>query len=200
MFGYSKKNSILIVSLAVTAVLVIIIFIIGIGGVKQVSGFSLGPENNPSYSTDVLSIYGPNYFFPYAEASTYITTPYANYMENFTIYESVDNSTWVQVPVSDTIHYTKIGVVSLNDVNIKIYEKVYFQWDNITVENRTVTINDFADSLDGRFQFNPLPTPQTLVIFTLLMIGVFSFVLQIMDFLYRNKPETESTEIDYLTV
>ena len=56
MFGYSKKNSILIVSLAVTAVLVIIIFIIGIGGIKHVSGFLLGPENNPSYSTDVLSI------------------------------------------------------------------------------------------------------------------------------------------------
>jgi len=163
--------------------------------VTNVTGFSFAPSNDASYTSIVVNTSGPNYFFPDANLYAYITNPYAKYVENFTVYESTDNSTWVQIPISDNPNiFTKIGTVPLNGFSTTIYYKIYFPIQNLLVlQNQTLSFYQFGESFVNGYLLNPLPTPQTTVIFILLIIAVFSFVLQIVDFLFRNEAKTDSS-------
>ena len=156
----------------------------------------------------MLKTTGPSYFFPSAYVDASITTPYAEYLENFTVYESTDNSTWVQVPIQMPNQFifntVQIGNVPLNGFSIPIYFKVYFPYQNITVQNQTVLFSDFVKSLTFETFVTPFLTPQAWVIFILLIIAVFSFVLQIADFLLRDEEKKiepynskESSSIGY---
>jgi hypothetical protein len=185
------KYSVLLISVVVTVILVIILFVVGTVGIINATDYSFGTNTNPSYSLDTINTRGPNYFFPYADVYTYVYSPYAKYIENFTFYESTDNSTWFKVPISDTKDYIKIGTASLNGFSTTIYQKIYFQYENITIQNQTVSTADM--SFVSQYYFSSLPTPQTLVIFILLTIAVFSFVLQIVDFLFRDEAKIDSS-------
>ena len=158
--------------------------------VTNATGFSFAPTSNASYTFITIKTTGPNYFFPRADVYTAITTPYAKYAENFTVYGSTDNSTWVQIPiqipVQDTFSAVQIGTAPLNGFSFTIYYKIYFPYQNITVQNQTLTFFQFGESINNRLIFSPSPTPETTVIFILLIIAVFSFVLQIVDFVFRN--------------
>jgi hypothetical protein len=68
-----------------------------------------------------------------------------------------------------------------------IYYKIYFPIQIITVQNQTMSFYQFGMSFGNKFLFTPSPTPQTTIIFILLTIAVFSFVLQIVDFLFRDE-------------
>ena len=172
--------------------------VVGAGGIANFSDWSVNQYSFPYYSSFSINTKGPNYFYPYAEVSTYITSPYAQYAVNFTFYDSVDNSTWVQIPLSDNSNnFTVIGKAPLNSFAIPIYEKLYFPYQNITVQNKTISYEDFTQSIKEQYEYKPLFTPQTTVIFILIIIAVFSFVLQIVDFLFRNeekKPETSNSK------
>jgi hypothetical protein len=117
---------------------------VGTFEITNATGFSFAPSSTASYESSVFKTTGPNYFFPSAYFETYITTPYAKYAENFTVYASIDNSTWVQIPIEMPnqviVTATQIGSTPLNGFSIPIYYKVYFPYQNITVQNQTVII------------------------------------------------------------
>jgi hypothetical protein len=129
---------------------------------------------------------GPSYFFPSADVSVSLTNPYAKYIENVTVYYSINNSTWVQIPFSNTPNYTKIGTVPLNSFSIPIYLKIYFQTQDVKPQNQTVPFADVIISFHDEIEFTPLIGSQGCVIFIVLGIAVFSFVLQILDFLTKD--------------
>ena len=79
----------------------------------------------------------------------------------------------------------------LNGFSTMIYYKIYFPIQIIKVQNQTLSFYQFGMSFSNSFLFIPSPTPQTTVIFILLTIAVFSFVLQIVDFLFRNEEEKQ---------
>jgi hypothetical protein len=92
--------------------------------------------------------------------------------------------------LSDTSTYTKIETVPLNGFDVTIYQKVIFQIQDVKIQNQTVPFMKAVASFVEGASFNPLPTPQTWVIFILLGIAVFSFVLQILDFWTKRDSES----------
>ncbi len=181
-----RKYSILVKSTIVTAFLVGALFWLGGSSVNTITPAHFDYSNNPTFSSNTVITNGPSYFFPNAYASFSVTNPYAKYMDNFTYYISIDNVTWVQVPIVNTTSYTTIEKVPLSGFNFTLYQKIDFRTQDFFSLNQTIPMDKIINSFNNTLTLSPIPTPESIVISILLVIAVFSFILQIIDFLSKN--------------
>ena len=66
------KDSVLGISAVATSILVLIVLLFLVkGGITEVTDWSINPYSYPYYSSYSAYTRGPNYFFPYADLSTY---------------------------------------------------------------------------------------------------------------------------------
>ncbi|MGD0979575.1 MAG: hypothetical protein ABR962_10620 [Candidatus Bathyarchaeia archaeon] len=184
-----RKIKVFLLSAVITTILLLVIFLIGESGLTSSTPFVI-ENTSPCYSSSNIDTRGPSYFFPSADVSVSLTNPYAKYIENLTVYYSINNSTWVQVPFSDTPNYTRIGTVPLDSFSIPVYLKVSFQIQDVEMQNQTVPFVTVLRNFHNDIAFTPLISSQTWVIFILLGIATFSFVLQILDFLTKDDKES----------
>jgi hypothetical protein len=122
-----RKTEVLLTSGIVTFFLILFVYVIGVGGITGSTPINFNYSPNPYYTSFTISTMGPSYFFTYASVSISLTNPYAEYIRNFTVYDSLDNFSWILIPISNTSTYTNIGTTPLNGFGVKIYQKIIYQ-------------------------------------------------------------------------
>jgi hypothetical protein len=184
----SKKTKIFGLSLALTIILLIVILAVGTYKYNRIMGSLVIPSsetNEPFYQTLDISSTGPNYFFPYVTVSESLTSKYYKAIANFSLSMSVDNSTWIKVPLSNEVKSVEIGIIPANSFTSTIYVKTYFPTQNVIVQNQTIPLIDVINSFHGVITITPYFTPQSWVILILLLVAVFSFILKILEFIFK---------------
>jgi hypothetical protein len=158
------------------------------------TGFKV--SNEPSYFYLQINGTGPNYFYPVAYVNVSCSNPYANEIGTFECYMSLDNSSWTDIPFSTVPKIVELGDIQLNSLSTKIYVKCYFPPQS--VQNQTASAQTIEQSFRASVNIDAPYTFQTAIITTLLDIALFSFFLQILDFLFdrntKNKHQNNQTE------
>jgi hypothetical protein len=92
-----------------------------------------------------------------------------------------DNVSWVEIPLLNVSKLTDVGIATMDAFDLNVYTRFYFPPQNQTASASII------QSFDLIIEVDPLYTPQTWVIIVLLCIAIFSFTLQILDFLFKKE-------------
>jgi hypothetical protein len=176
----------MILSFVSAIVFVIALMAVGRTNIKS-SGSALFGTNLTVYSSVEIESTGPNYFYPNAEIFAYFESPYADALKNVDYWMSLDNSSWVKVPFSGVRQEVSIGKTSLNGFPNTVYFKCYCPEENVTVQGRSESIVELLNSSTWGIFYTSIFTSQSLVLMLLVGIAVFSFLLQILDFMTRER-------------
>jgi hypothetical protein len=183
----TRKVTVLLISLIITLFFILALLAISrtqFAPLKE--GFYL-TAGETTYSNIKIELAGPNYFFPNAEIHTIFESHYGNSLENVTVCLSLDNSTWVAVPFSSGAHDVIIGSTHLDGFPTPVYLKCYSQDATVMFQNQSLSIYDAINSSDWYFTSYSIITSQSIVLLCLTSIAIFSFLVQILDFLAKDK-------------
>jgi hypothetical protein len=187
-----RKPKIFLIALTITVILVLAFFYIGRGGPTQMSLSAFDGSKNPCYMVQSIDLSGASYFYSDARISISVINSFAQSIKNFTIFASLDNATWKQVPLTDSYNYVELGVLPLNSYNCSVFMKIEYQPLNITApQGDLITFDRLIPYFGNRVKLDPIMTPQMTVVFILVVITAFSFILQMIDFFYPNITEKE---------
>ena len=180
-----RRAVILLLTIVLVIISDIILFHTGDINATDPSVFSttFTVSNTTSYFYFQANTSGPSYFFSAGKVYQSISNPYANEIGIFNVYMSTDNSSWVAIPFSNTEKLVEIGEVQLNSFSIKIYVKYFFPPQPVV--NETVSVKTIEESFIGKTIIKIPYTPQTDIIIFLVTVAMFSFILQILDFLFK---------------
>lgn len=179
------KKSILLLSFVLTLVFMLF-FLAASRTYLERSGEIYATANSTVYSDFIISSTGPNYFFPNAEVHVIFRNSYGNALQNVSAWMSLDNSTWVQVPFSNGENDVMIGITPLNGFSTTVYSRIYCTDSNVIVGNQSMHTTDLLYTSTFHLYFVSILTPQSLVVLFLVAIAIFSFLVQILEFL-KNK-------------
>ena len=183
----SKKFAIFLVALISTLVLDIVLVQVGDIHASANAGIMKGLpliSATPTYFYVQMNVSGPSYFFPVGEVGASFSNPYANEISNFTVKMSLDNSTWVNVPFSSTPKIVDLGQAQLNGFYVRVYVVLYFPPQS---GYGTVPANVVVKAFNLHVYVDAPYTPQTWLLLILLFIALFSFIIQITDFFFKEK-------------
>ena len=175
----SKKWRIFIASLVITAILSTSVLVLGSSHYTEVKDFYLYESSEPVYSSFHVINTGPNYFFPIVQVQSRLSNLNFNEIEGFHYFVSTDNSSWVEVPLSNEDKYTVIGTIPSNGMDTILFDKWIFPIQNNT--NAPIMPDTFRYGIS----FVPVMTPQTSTIMILLVIAIFSFILKILEYIFK---------------
>lgn len=178
-----RKAIILFVALFLMLSLDYVFYENSFGITNVVSSHQLVQSEVPYNAEISVSTIGPNYFFPYSYISSTLTNKYSDEIKGFNLEMSTDNVSWVEIPLSNVNKFTSFGIISINTFSDTVYARVSFPNQNQTES----TTNNILSSFTWSIEINPLFTPETIVVFILLSLALFSFVVQILDFVFTEK-------------
>ncbi|MGD0450199.1 MAG: hypothetical protein ABSA79_03960 [Candidatus Bathyarchaeia archaeon] len=170
-----KKWKVFMASIFITIFLFVSILIIGAWHLEGVKNFYMNESSEPTFSFFQITTTGSNYFFPNGIAHFSLSNPYSDEIKDFHFYVSFDNQSWVELPVSNTTNYVQAGETPVGmDINV-------FTMSTFPSQNTTLPINS---SFQFSFFISPIMTPETIVIMIVLIIAIFSFTLQILEYIF----------------
>lgn len=181
------KTSILLIAYFFTIIFVLVLLAVSRTYIVKDEGEFYATANEIVYSNVEIGSTGPNYFFPNAEVHSVFESRYPDMLENVSVWMSLDNSTWVKVPFSSGNQDVIIGTTSLNGFPTTIYQKVYCPDVNVSVQNQSIQVIDLFYSSNYTIYFTSIFTSQSLVLLLLVGVAIFSFIVQILDFLAKEK-------------
>ncbi len=182
---FSKVN-ILLIAFFLTLFLVLILF--GLSRTSlEASGSLYASENQTVFSDLTINPTGPNYFFPTAEVHVFFKNLHYNLLENVSVRMSLDNSSWIEVPLSDNNRDVVIGITSLNGFSTVVYAQTYCPHYIVVVDNQTVSAIDLFYTSSYDVYLVSILSAQSIVVIVLVSIAIFSFLLQILEFLRKIK-------------
>jgi hypothetical protein len=162
------KSIILLISIFLTITFVITLLFISRTYIEQVGGNFFYGENETTYSNLEFASTGPNYFFPNAEVHTKFEVSNYKLLENVSIWMSVDNLTWVRY-------------------SSNIYVKSYGSDAQVIFGDKLTPIYQVLNACEFRFTYMSILSSQSIIVLILVSLAVFSFLIQILDFLAKDK-------------
>jgi hypothetical protein len=176
-------------------------------GNNDVHSILVHESTEPYYFTIRTNYTGPNIFFPYAELSFAIANQYSDNISGFHFFLSLspDNSSWVEIPLtkplivpSDIVlgqnstqyNTTNVGIIPLNGFSNVLYAEEIFPQQRFDNATQTRILNSFI----AYFYVAPIwNTPQSIATIILVWVALTSFIIQILDFSFKEKNDKPST-------
>jgi hypothetical protein len=125
----------------------------------------------------------PGYFESAGRAYAYFSSPYASAFNNFTVWMSLPDASWKEVPLfpAQTDNrgiMTDLGRVNLDNVQITINMKYYFPQQTIGFGTKT----DVENSFIGNVQIVKETTPRDIIQWIMVFFTMFAFIFGIPAF------------------
>jgi hypothetical protein len=152
--------------------------------IQSTSTTTLTVSNETSFATPFETVIEKGYFDSIGEVYVYLYSPYASDFVTLDVWMCRDNSSWVSVPFLNftTENYTQmadLGVIELNNPNLKIYQKYYFppQSPNLPAN---VTKQDALNSVHSYVVVHRLATPTDRTNWFSLFLEIFGAVFTVI--------------------
>ncbi len=184
----SKRQSkalMLVISILIANGIIVSLFTIGRAQINNGSYSFYYTGDQAAYSSIEFRTSGPTYFFPNAEVHMELTSKFGNALENVSIFVSTDNSTWTKLPTTDGKHDVPLGTLPLNDYSPLIVYVKSFGPENVTLGAQSSPVLTLLNQCNISCYYVQSVSSESLVVLILVWVAVLSFVLQILDFLFR---------------
>jgi len=140
---------------------------------------------------------GPGYFESVGRIYAYFSSPYASVFNNFSVWMSLDNSSWTKVPLLplQTDNRTKmgdLGLVGLDNFRIRIYVKYYFPPQTIYTPPNSPEV-DIKGSFKGYIQIVKEPTRRDTINWLFLFFTFFAVIFEIITYVSPFKSQREGS-------
>ena len=159
---------------------------------------SFNVSNETVFSRPYEGFVKKGFFDSVVSVYVYLFSPYAKYWDEFNVWMSLDNSSWVSVPFLDFTtenfdEMANLGLISLGDPELNIYPKYYVPPQHILNLPDNVTKQDLFDlKVYGAFRRQAIPSDTTQWILT--FFAVFGFIGFILSAFFSGK-ESKSQKI-----
>jgi len=137
---------------------------------------------------------GPSYFASVGRIYIHISSTYAEVLEIFEVEMSLDNTSWVRVPLlpsrsNDHTKFADLGLVDLDKLLVVIYGRYYIPEQTVMLPPN-VTKDDVLNSLQGNIEINREPAPRDTTIKILVIVTLFGVFLRLTDLLFLRREST----------
>lgn len=154
-------------------------------------------SNETTFGSPFKAFVKRGYFDSVADVYVYIASPYANYWNTFSIWMSLDNSSWIVVPflesnTDDRTQMANLGRIKLGDPQLTIYQK-YFVPPQTILLPPNVTKED-ASVLTSNVLIKKQATPADTTQWILVFFAVFGTLGYILDRLFSVKSSNSTAQ------
>ena len=199
-----RKVTFLMIFVAIIVAFIGTLFLKQVGEMEVINKVIFTPfqvSDTPKKFSLEIKTTGVSHFHSIGRVFAYFQSPYAVSFDTLNVKMSLDNETWVDVPLYSTEQekhsaYSDLGLIRLDELIITVYGEYYLPPQNIT-HPPNVTLEDISNSFHGNIIIKSELSPRDRVVEILVSITLFGASLKVLDLLFLKKNiQTTSNKSD----